>query len=54
MGSLTDDEGKNLTIFGSRKIQAIFIDFIPLFSKNILLTVQGGFFFNLGAKGLYI
>ena len=39
---------------GSRKIQAIFINSIPLFSKNILHTFLGGSFFDLGVKDLYI
>ena len=36
--NLTDDEGRDLTISRSNKIQAIFINSTPLFSKNILQT----------------
>ena len=39
---------------GSREIRATFINSSPLFSKNILHTFLGGFFFDLGVKDLYI
>ena len=37
-GNLTDILGVELTISGSRKVRAIFINSTPLFSKNILHT----------------
>ena len=54
MGNLTDDEGRDFTTSGSRKIWATFMNFTPLFSKNIMYKFWGGFFFELGTKGLYI
>ena len=48
------DEGRDLIISGSRKIQALLINSTPLFSKYILYTFWGGFFYDLGAKALYI
>ena len=54
MGNLTDDEGRDLIMSRSPKIRAIFINSTPLFSKNILHTFLGGFFFDLGVKDLYI
>ena len=51
-GNLTDILGGELTISGSRKVRAIFINSTPLFSKHILHTFWGGSFFELEAKGL--
>ena len=45
---------KTHSYFDNRKIRAIFVNSTPLFSKNILHTLLGGFFFDLKVKGLYI
>ena len=46
-----DDVGRDLTISGSRKMPAIFINSISLFPKNILQNFSGGDF--SGGKDLY-
>lgn len=52
--NVTDNVGKDLTIFGSLRIRATFLNSIPLFSKCTPQTSSDGFILGLGHNVLYI